>query len=258
MKYYIVDAFTSQRFHGNQAGVCLLDAWPDDALLHNIAMENNLAETAFVVPRKDDYHLRWFTPEGEFDLCGHATLATAFVLKTFVDKTAAPLRFHTMSGPLTVVQNGDLYEMDFPSRPPQPVSLLPIMSEAVGVPVLEAHNSRDMVLVVENEAQVRATKPNYDVMRNVPDLFAAIVTAKGDGVDFVSRYFDPNAAIAEDPVTGSAHCTLVPFWAARLGKQTMVARQLSRRGGTLYCQNSGDRVRISGHAVLYLQGELSI
>jgi PhzF family phenazine biosynthesis protein len=258
MQYFIVDAFAERLFTGNPAGICLLEDWPEDALMQSIAAENNLAETAFVVPHDGYYDLRWFTPEAEIDLCGHATLATAFVIANFVDTAAARMEFRTMSGVLTVTRAGELYEMDFPARTPTPIDVIPQMAEALGVPVLEAHLSRDMLFLVENEEAVRNLKPNLSLLAGIPNCFAAIVTAKGEGsgADFVSRFFAPSLGIPEDPVTGSAHSTLIPFWAERLGKDKMVAKQLSQRGGTLLCENRGERVKISGKAVLYLRGEI--
>lgn len=256
MKYFVVDAFTEKLFCGNPAGVCLLNEWPEDTVMQNIAFENNLAETAFVVKRDNHYDLRWFTPEIEMDLCGHATLASAFIVSHFVDTHAADMDFHTQSGVLPVKKTGDLYEMDFPARKPSPIPVLPLMEEAAGVPVLEAHQSRDLLLVLENETQVKNLRPDLDLVAKIPDCFAMIVTAKGDEVDFVSRFFAPNAAIPEDPVTGSSHSTLIPFWAERLNKKKMIARQLSKRGGTLFCEDCGDRIKLAGYAKLYMQGEI--
>ena len=256
MKYYVVDAFTDELFKGNQAGVCLLDGWLDDALMQNIAFENNLSETAFVVKRAGHYDLRWFTPALEVDLCGHATLASAYVIFNFVEHGVSEVRFETRSGSLVVKKAGDLLEMDFPSRMPSPEVLTGEMCKAIGAPALEAHLSRDLVLLLENEQQVRELTPDFELIKRL-GYFSVVVTAKGDEVDFVSRFFIPGAGINEDPVTGSAHCSLIPFWAGRLGKSTMVARQLSARGGTLYCENvNGQRVKIAGHAVLYLRGEI--
>jgi len=257
MRYYVVDAFTDELFKGNPAGVCLLDEWPEDRVMQNIAAENNLSETAFVVRRENDYGLRWFTPELEMDLCGHATLASAYVIFRFMDKSSDVLQFETRSGMLNVRKTDDLYELDFPSRMPKRVALTPQMSAAIGQPVLEAHLSRDLLLLVESESQIRNLTPDYELMIQM-GYFAFIVTAKGDETDFVSRFFAPGAGVLEDPVTGSAHSTLIPFWAERLGKQKMTAKQLSRRGGTLYCENCGDRVKIAGKAVLYLQGEIHV
>jgi len=254
MNYYVVDAFSDKLFSGNQAGVCLLDEWLKDETMQKIAAENNLAETAFVLKRNNYYDLRWFTPETEMDLCGHATLASAFVVANFLDKGISAMDFHTKSGVLPVKKIGELFEMDFPSRKPEKIDITSLMEQAVGVPVLEAHMSRDMLLLLDNEEQVKNLCPDMSLVAKLPDCFALIVTAKGDSADFVSRFFAPNAGIPEDPVTGSAHSTLIPFWAERLNKDKMNAKQLSKRGGTLYCQNCGDRVKISGRAVLYLQG----
>lgn len=258
IRYYIVDAFAERRFAGNPAGVCLLKAPIDDGLMQAIAAENNLAETAFVLPQSDGYSLRWFTPEQEFDLCGHATLASAFVLFQFVEQNAARLLFHTQSGALEVTRRGALLEMDFPARPPQPLEVLDIMGQALGAPVLEAHLSRDMLLVLPSEQQVAGLSPDLDRVAEIPGCVNLIATAPGDEADFVSRFFTPGIAIPEDPVTGSAHATLIPFWAQRLGKRELLARQLSPRGGTLYCADAGERVKIAGKAVLYLSGELHV
>jgi len=261
MRYYIVDAFADELFKGNQAGVCLLDEWLGTELMQTIAAENRLAETAFVVPRGSHYDLRWFTPEVEFDLCGHATLASAFVIANFVDTDADVIRFETMSGTLTVTKKGELYELDFPSRAPKAVASTPLMEEALGVRVLEAHQSRDLMLLVEDEETVRDLVPNMALLAQIPEASVGlIVTAKGSSCDFVSRYFSPitDAAAPEDPVTGSAHCTLIPFWRERLDKREMLARQLSKRGGTLLCEDCGDRVKIAGYTVLYLEGSIRI
>jgi len=258
MKYFIVDAFTDELFKGNPAGVCLPDVWPGDEVMQNIAFENNFSETAFVVKNKDHYDLRWFTPEVEIDLCGHATLASAFVISNFVDTEARVLRFATMSGILTVTRTEDIYEMYFHARKPVRIEATEQMSLAIGAPVLEAYKSRDHLLLLEDECQVRDLTPDFELLKKLPDCFAVIVTARGDKTDFVSRFFGPGAGVPEDPVTGSAHSTLIPFWAERLGKDKLTAMQLSRRGGTLYCENLGDRVKIAGRAALYLKGEIFI
>ena len=258
MKYYVVDAFTDEVFKGNPAGVCLPDQELDAEMMQNIATENNLSETAFVFPAGSGYNLRWFSPETEIDLCGHATLASAFVLRRFVDTGADRIDFFTKSGSLSVEYQDGLYELDFPSRPPARIENIPVHAEAVGCAIMEAHNSRDLLLLVESEAAVKTLVPNYEKIRSFTDNLGIIVTAKGDEADFVSRFFVPAAGIPEDPVTGSAHCTLIPFWAERLGKETMTARQLSARGGTLYCRDCGERVKIAGHAVLYLEGVINI
>lgn len=256
MNYYIVDAFTDELFKGNQAGVCLLDEWLDDEIMQSIASENNLAETAFLVKRKDHYDLRWFTPTTEIDLCGHATLASAFVIANFVDSSNSKIDFHTMSGCLPVEKKADLFEMDFPARMPVAIPITQLMEQAIGVPVQEAHLSRDMLILVDSEQQVKDLRPDLSLISKLPDCFGLIVTAKGEHSDFVSRFFAPNAGIPEDPVTGSSHSTLIPFWAQKLKKEKMIAKQLSKRGGTLYCEYQNDRVRIAGKATLYLQGDI--
>ena len=261
MRYYIVDAFTNQLFRGNQAGVCLLEEWLDDQLMQEIAAENNLAETAFVVEKDKNYGLRWFTPEVEMDLCGHATLAAGFIILNVVDKNTKTVSFETVSGNLIVEKKGDLYELDFPSRPPKPIPITPEMEKAIGVPVLEAHISRDLMLLVGSEEEVENLSPRIELLKEIPEAeVGVIITAKGTSCDFVSRYFAPNldAAAPEDPVTGSTHCTLIPFWKERLGTSKMIARQLSKRGGKLFCEDCGDRVKISGNAVLYLEGSIRV
>ena len=259
MKYFVIDVFTDKMFGGNPAGVCLLESWPDDAVMQNIAMENNLAETAFLV-REDSgsYGLRWFTPEVEIDLCGHATLASAFVLMNEVRAVSDTVGFHTQSGTLTVTKSGDTFTMDFPSRAPTRCDVPPLLEQALGVPVLETHMSRDMCVLLDNEDAVRHLCPDFALLRQIDNVFAIIVTARGSNCDFVSRFFAPGAGIPEDPVTGSSHCTLIPFWSSRLGKKRMTARQLSARGGSLLCENWGERVKIGGTAVCYLRGEISL
>ena len=256
MRYFVVDAFADALFRGNPAGVCLLDAWLEEDVMQEIAAENNLSETAFVVKREGYYDLRWFTPEIEMDLCGHATLASAFVVSQFLDPGIDSMEFRTKSGPLFVKKIDDLFELDFPSRKPQKIQVTAEMEQALGVSVLEAHKARDTLLLLENEEQVKNLQPDLNLILSLPDCFAVIVTAKGESADFVSRFFGPGGGVPEDPVTGSAHSTLIPFWAQRLNKDEMTAKQLSKRGGTLYCKNQGDRVKISGRAVLYLQGEI--
>lgn len=273
MKYYLVDAFAEKQFEGNQAGVCLVDKPLDTETMFAIARENNLSETAFVEKVAQDsldqqieydtvdeglYSLRWFSPTVEIDLCGHATLASAFVLFNYVDTTLTTLRFDTVSGRLTVRKKAGLYELDFPSRPPVKISPTIQMEEALGAPVKEAYLARDLILLVDDEQTVQSLQPDIDKIAQLPDCFAVAVTAKGTEVDFVSRFFAPNAGAPEDPVTGSSHTSLVPFWAPRLGKSEMIARQLSKRGGTLYCEDCGDRIRIAGSAALYLSGEIHI
>jgi len=257
IRYYVVDAFAEGPFTGNPAGVCLLEQELPAELMQQIAAQNNLAETAFVCQNSEDYNLRWFTPTVEINLCGHATLASAFVLHKFVQPNATAFRFHTLSGLLTVTPNDDLYEMDFPAWPVKPIEITPLMRQAVHG-ITEAHLSRDLFLVLENEAAVRSYQPDMAALAEIPDCFSIGITAPGESADFVSRMFGPNVGIPEDPVTGSTHSSLVPFWAQRLGKDKLLARQLSQRGGTLYCEHRGERVRIAGKARLYLTGELHL
>ncbi|MHB1315047.1 MAG: PhzF family phenazine biosynthesis protein [Christensenellales bacterium] len=259
MKYYVVDAFAKRVFSGNPAGVCIVDMPLQARTMQNIAAENNLSETAFVQKRDDGaYNLRWFTPKAEIDLCGHATLGTAFVVSKFLDSSAQIMSFHTKSGVLAVRREGSMFEMDFPSRPPKAVQLGDDIDKALGVSPVETYASRDLLLVLENETQVNNLAPDFESLKAVREGLGVIVTAKGDKVDFVSRCFYPKLGINEDPVTGSAHCHLIPFWAQRLHKSSMVAKQLSRRGGTVYCKLAGDRVIIGGTAVLYSCGEIEI
>lgn len=258
MKYYVVDVFTEQLFRGNPAGVCLSDSPLDETVMQKIAFENNLAETAFPVKRDGFYDLRWFTPEVEMDLCGHATLGCAFVLMNYVEKGMNTIDFETQSGRLTVRRDGDTYLMDFPARAPVPCEKPAGLEEALGVKTLETHISRDLLALVETEADVKNMTPDFGLLRQLDGSFAVIVTAKGSDCDFVSRFFAPNAGIPEDPVTGSSHSTLIPFWSGRLGKKEMTAKQLSKRGGSLFCGDRGGRVDIGGTAICYLEGEIKL
>ncbi len=259
MKYYVVDAFADAPFTGNPAGVCIMDEWPGDWELQAIAAQNNLSETAFPIKTGDKtYKIRWFTPCAEMDLCGHATLASAYVLMNYYDKKAVTLTFHSQSGELGVCRDGDMFELDFPSRMPAKTKVTPIMEEALGAPVIEAHGSRDLLLLLENEDCVRNLAPDMSLLREIQGYSGFIATASGRSVDFVSRYFAPAEGIPEDPVTGSAHSTLAPFWARRLGRTRMTALQLSKRGGRLFVRDNGGRVGISGKARLYLEGEIYI
>ena len=252
---YIVDAFAGEVFRGNPAAVCPLDAWLPDATLQNIAAENNLSETAFVVPRGNEFELRWFTPAVEMDLCGHATLAAAHVLFAEQKFSGDEVRFHSRSGLLAVQRDGEILTLDFPSRPPQPCVMPEALVRGLGRQPKQVFKSRDYLAVFDSAEEVRALKPDFAALKTL-DCLGIIVTAKGDGCDFVSRFFAPAAGVDEDPVTGSAHCTLIPFWAAKLGKEKLFAQQVSRRGGELFCELVGDRVRIGGKAVLYLRGEI--
>ncbi|MGB1465560.1 MAG: PhzF family phenazine biosynthesis protein [Alcanivorax nanhaiticus] len=255
MKLYQVDAFTSALFGGNPAAVVPLDCWLDDSLLQNIALENNLSETAFIVPDEQGYALRWFTPTVEVDLCGHATLAAAWVVFNALGFPGERVRFSSASGPLFVSREGSRLTLDFPARPGNPIVDLQPLEAALGVKIRTALQSRDTLVVLDNAEQVRHFQPDLQAIAQL-DTFAVMITARGDDCDFVSRFFAPAKGVPEDPVTGSAHCTLVPFWAEQLGKATLHARQLSARGGELFCALNGDRVSLSGEARCYLKGEL--
>lgn len=257
--FFQIDAFSKKIFGGNPAAICVLESWLDYNVLQSIAAENNLSETAFLVPKsKGRYYLRWFTPTVEIDLCGHATLASAFVIFSFIDSSLSFVDFETASGLLSVAISDKLLSMDFPTRTPVPIDIPPILSQALGAEPFEVLKSRDLLAVFKDESVIRDMNPDFDKLKQIKDVFAIIVTARGENSDFVSRFFAPNAGILEDPVTGSAHCTLIPYWADRLKKNQLHAIQLSKRGGELFCENVGDRVRISGHAVLYAKGELHL
>lgn len=256
-RYFHVDAFTSRLFGGNPAGVCLLDRWPAEDLLRSVAAENNLSETAFLVPAGDRYTLRWFTPAVEVDLCGHATLASAHVVFTALKPAATEVCFETRSGALAVRRSGDLLVMDFPARPAEPAPAPPALLQGLGRPPREVLKARDFLCVYDHEDEVKGLKPDFATLARVEAL-GVIATAPGSEADFVSRFFAPRAGLNEDPVTGSAHCTLTPFWSPRLRKKELLARQLSARGGELYCTDRGDRVLIAGHAVTYGEGTLRL
>ena len=255
--YYHVDAFAGKVFRGNPAGVCPLDAWLPDATLQNIAAENNLAETAFIVTRGGDFDLRWFTPTIEVDLCGHATLAAAFVLFTERGWAGDQIRFHSRSGPLSVSRAGDVLILDFPSRPAAPCAPPEALRRGLSATPAEVRKARDFLAVFGRAAEVRALKPDFAALRTL-DCLGVIATAPGEDCDFVSRFFAPAAGVPEDPVTGSAHCILIPYWAQRLDKTIMEARQVSRRGGELHCELIRDRVQIVGRAALFATGTISI
>ncbi len=255
--FFQVDAFSRKVFGGNPAAVCLLKKWLDDEVLQGLAAENNLSETAFLVQKTDGlFGLRWFTPAVEVDLCGHATLASAFAIFSFVNGSLSSIDFETASGLLTVSKAGDLLSMDFPARKPIPIEPPPILSEALGLEPLAVLKSRNLLAVFEDESNIGNIKPDFEKLMQIPDALAVIVTAPGENCDFVSRFFAPKVGIPEDPVTGSAHCTLIPYWAERLDKRELHARQLSKRGGELFCKHLDDRVQISGHAVLFAKGEI--
>lgn len=255
---YQVDAFTLGPFSGNPAAVCPLDKWLDDDTMQSIAAENNLAETAFIVASERGYDLRWFTPAIEVDLCGHATLAAGYVVLNYLQHDLDAVTFETISGPLVVSRDNDHLSMDFPARPPTPVAVSQALSDALGETPSEVHMSRDILAVYEDEASVRRLSPDQAKLLALEEGLGVIVSAQGDTVDFVSRFFVPKAGIAEDPVTGSAHCTLVPFWAERLGRSQMIAHQVSPRGGELRCEHRGERVIMRGQCHLFLTGRIHL
>ena len=256
---YQVDAFTSEVFSGNPAAVCILEAWLGDAQLQSIAAENNLSETAFLVRNDDGFDLRWFTPVTEVALCGHATLASAFVLFNCREWTEDTIRFRTQkSGQLVVTKRNDLLEMDFPAIPAHAIHTPLVLDEALKVrPQDVLGSAEDILVVLDSEKSVRDLHPDFAALARV-ECRGIIVTARGDRSDFVSRFFAPRVGIQEDPVTGSAHCVLIPYWAEILGKNDLHAMQVSKRGGELLCVARGKRVRIAGKTVLYLEGIISI
>lgn len=257
---YQVDAFTNRAFGGNPAAVCPLPEWLPAATMQAIAAENNLAETAFFVPQEGGYLLRWFTPTVEVDLCGHATLASGYVVMHILAPERPAVRFETLkAGPLKVARDGDLLAMDFPCWPPEEQPADARVLAALGAKPAQSFVARGRSLAVYEHAEdVAELRPDFAAMRRVPGA-DAIATAPGrDGVDFVSRYFAPNHGVDEDWVTGSAHCVLTPYWAARLGKERLNARQISARGGELVCTLRGDRITIAGNAVLYLEGTITV
>jgi len=255
--YFHVDAFTSRVFSGNPAGVCPLEEWLDDNTLQQIAAENNLSETAFFVRKKDHFELRWFAPKTEVDLCGHATLASGFVIFNHLEFSSDVILFSTRSGPLTVKKKNSLLEMDFPARPGKSISAPGPLVKGLGINVADVYKSRDYMVILDSEDEVRNMKPDFHELSKL-DCTGVIITTKGRDVDFVSRFFAPRVGIPEDPVTGSSHCTLIPFWAEKLGKKALTAHQVSGRGGELFCTLLGDRVSIAGNAVLYLQGNICL
>jgi len=252
---YQIDAFTHEVFSGNPAAVCPLESWLDDATMQSIALENQLSETAFFVPAEDPIRIRWFTPKAEVDLCGHATLASASVYLEVIAPGKSEVVFQSMSGPLIVRREQGLYVMDLPSRPPAPCEVPPALVEALGAHALMWLKSRDYMGVFRSEADVRAIAPDFSALAAFDKV---IVTAPGTDSDFVSRFFAPSVGVNEDPVTGSAHCTLTPYWAKRLGRPRLSARQVSARGGELLCEDRGDRVSVAGRAVRYLEGTISV
>jgi PhzF family phenazine biosynthesis protein len=259
LQIYQVAAFTEAQFGGNPAAVVPLAAWIDDALMQKIAAENNLSETAFFVPVADgEWHIRWFTPAVEVPLCGHATLASAAVIRERLKHTQWPIQLQSASGPLAVDLDGEFYVLDFPANKPVPTELPEGFEAALGYEVLESYIAQDIFMVVlPDEAAVASLRPNYAALAE-RTKHGVIATAAGDSVDFVSRFFAPVLGIDEDPVTGAAHCVLTPYWSGRLGRNKLDARQISSRAGALGCEDCGDRVRLSGRAVFFMDGQISL
>jgi PhzF family phenazine biosynthesis protein len=258
---YQIDAFTNHLFGGNPAAVIPLDQWISDSLMQRLAMENNLSETVFFVPANSpdaDYEIRWFTPLVEINLCGHATLAAAYVLYHVLGYSYPAIRFQSKSGILTITKQFDKICMDFPAWKPKPLTEWPNgLSQALGgVAITGVHQYRDYLVEVADENLVQLCQPDFTLLKKLGQKL--ILTAKGSNADFVSRFFAPTAGIDEDPVTGSAHSQLIPYWADKLGKKTLHARQLSKRGGELWCEYLGDRVTISGQCVFYMKGEIDL
>ena len=257
MKQFIVDAFTEKIFSGNPAAVCVVEKFPPEELMLNIARENNLSETAFAVKAGNFYRLKWFTPAVEVDFCGHATLATAFVILTQVEKNLSVVEFDTLSGRFSVERKGNLFEMNFPAYKLKKIPVTAQMQDAINAKVLEAYIDRDLLMVLESAEAVEKLSPDFDKLKKLDGLIQA-VTAADENFDCVSRVFAPKIKIAEDPVTGSTHCMIAPYWSERLGKEKIIARQASIRGGILQCEVLGERVKISGSAALFAVADLKI
>ena len=255
--FFQIDAFTEQRFSGNPAGVCLLRQELEDSVLQQIAAENFLPETAFLLKKGESYQIRWFTPTVEIDLCGHATLAAAHALFTHTAYRSDKIEFSSTSGLLSVRREDGIIYLDFPSRPPEACRPEPDLKKILGARPVEVYRSRDLLVVFSDEREIRQLEPDMDAIRRL-DCLGVIVSAPGTAVDFVSRFFAPAVGIPEDPVTGSTHTTLIPYWSQRLGKKELSARQLSQRGGRLLCRDKGNRVEIGGSALTYLQGTIEV
>lgn len=257
LKIYFVDAFAGRRFEGNPAAVVPLEKRIPDELMQNIAAENNLSETAFFVPNGDAFDLRWFTPAVEVNLCGHATLASAHVLFRHLAYGQKIIRFNSKSGELRVSEDNGRLVLDFPAEPPVVCEMPPLLEKILGRRPVETLRGRDLIAVVDDEDFVKTFTPNISLILQL-NVFALAITAPSKEYDFVSRFFAPREGIAEDPVTGSVHTELAPYWSKRLGMTKLMARQCSARGGTLYCEHKGDRVLIGGNAVTYLEGTIDI
>lgn len=255
---YQVDAFTEKAFSGNPAAVVPLENWLPDETMQNIALENNLSETAFFIPTNSGFYIRWFTPAAEVDLCGHATLATAHVLFTHLNYTAETIRFDSRSGELIVRKEKNTIILDFPVSEIKEIAMPNNLVDAFNFKALKSFGGRDdIMLVFENEDQIRLLEPDFNKIIKLKTR-GIICTAPSENVDFVSRFFAPAVGVPEDPVTGSAHTMLIPFWSKKLGKQKLMAKQISKRGGTIYCQNKLTRVEIGGKAITYLIGKIYI
>jgi len=257
MKQYVVDAFTDRVFAGNPAAICVLDQWLPEDMMMKITIENNLSETAFTVKEGDHYRLRWFTPGGEIDLCGHATLGTAFVITNFIEPDSTTITFETLSGTLTVTKKSDLFEMDFPAYDLKQISVTNEMIEAIGARPAEAYMGRDLLCIFDDEEDIKNMVPNMDKVKQLDGLLLN-VTAPGKKYDCISRSFAPKMNVAEDPVCGSGHCHILPYWFKKLNTKKLVAYQASPRGGVLYGEMEGNRIHLSGKAVLYSQADIFI
>ncbi len=257
LRMWQVDAFTSQLFAGNPAAVVPLDTWLPDEVLRSIAAENNLSETAFLVREPEGYRLRWFTPTTEVALCGHATLATSYVVFRHLEPSLQRVVYQSKSGLLTVERDGDRLVLDFPEYLQEPIEPSSTLIEAIGTRPLETYLGIKLMAVLPSEAAVRAAKPDFAKVKTLPG-FGLILTAPGDHSDMASRFFVPQGGVDEDPATGSAHCQLAPYWTARLGRSTLHARQVSARGGELWVEHRAPRVRLAGYAVQYLEGVLEV
>lgn len=255
MKQYTVDTFTDKVFSGNPAAVCIMQEWLSDEVMLNIAAENNLSETAFAVKEDEKYHLRWFTPGGEIDLCGHATLAAAFILMSFYESEKNQIIFSTLSGNLTVKKNDNMFEMDFPMYKLTEVPVTNIMTEAIGIEPIKAYKARDLLCVLPSEEDVINHTPDME-KASLLDGLLLHTTAAGKNSDCISRSFAPKLNVSEDPVCGSGHCHIIPYWASKLNKKELIAYQASKRGGTLYCSVNGGRVILGGKAVLFGKSEI--
>lgn len=258
MKLYQVDAFTDEVFSGNPAAVVPLTNWLDDELMQRISAENNLSETAYFVEDADgSYHIRWFTPKTEVDICGHATLASAHVLYEHFGFNGSKVVFQSNSGELSVEKKDNIYWMNFPSNPPEPIPVPKLLPDAIGTIPIYTGVNRDMLVLLQDEATVKSVRPDFSLLEKM-EVRGIILTAKGTDYDFVSRYFAPSMGIYEDPVTGSAHTLLTPFWGKRLGKSLLKAHQVSKRGGDIMCKQKNGRVEIGGEAVTYMIGDINI